>query len=130
MNHWLLLVVLIFGTVSGCGSSVEEASERYVHCRTLDGDRTAIRIFEWEFNAVADAIRSSCPVDRELAVSQIEKQVTQTMPQELRESLESPRESVRRVLLELEVRGEFIRNPEEASPDDRKLKRVAMPNAE
>ena len=123
ISSFLLIAVCCIG----CQPEVTEVTEAYVHCRSLDGDRTAEKIFEWEFVAVSDVIRRVCPPEKAMTIDKIEQQAVKTMAPELKDTLPQPRQSVHRVLLELEVRGEFVRLPQESESAPRTLKRITLP---
>lgn len=104
-----MTVSLMLLLLTGCGTSERKVEENYVHCRSLAGDRTAVKLFEWEFNALSDALLATCNIGDELTAVEIKKRVSAVLKSELRESLQDPGAGIETTLLELEVRGIFAK---------------------
>ena len=95
---------------SGCNSAPPQVLDQFVHCRSLDGERTAIKILEWKFDAVSEELAAVCSPGTAMSFDEITQQTLKQMPAELRESLGEPAECVELTLKELEVRGVFVRS--------------------
>lgn len=109
----LSLICATIVCLAGCGQGTPQVQEEYVHCRSLAGDRTALKVFEWEFNAVSEAINSYCTPEKELTEKQIIAEVSKRLRPELRESLRDVETSIKVTLLELEVRGVYTTTTDE-----------------
>lgn len=105
----LIFVSIIF--VTGCGTSTPQVLDEYVHCRSLAGDRTALKLFAWEFDALSEAINSCCSDGNEYTEAEILAEVSNQLDSKLRESLRDPEKSIKVTLLELEVRGVYEKLP-------------------
>lgn len=109
----LRLIFVSIVSVTGCGTSTPQVLDEYVHCRSLAGDRTALKLFAWEFAALSEAINSCCSEGNEYTEAEIVAEVSKQLDSKLRESLRDPKKSIRITLLELEVRGVYERLPGE-----------------
>ncbi|MCA9049399.1 MAG: hypothetical protein KDA89_11770 [Planctomycetaceae bacterium] len=107
MNTRSAIILCALTLAVGCGTDEPQVVESYIHCRTLSGSRTAVKVFEWEFNAVSEAIKSCCPTDKELTEKEILTETIRQLTPELRDSLSDAEDSIGTVFLELEVRGVF-----------------------
>lgn len=109
MKCSLLQSFAVLLLISGCGQQEPQVIEEYVHCRSLAGDRTAVNLFAWEFNALSEELKSNCPIGEELTAAEIASRVEKQLPEKLRDSLPDPKSSIETTLLELEVRGIFTK---------------------
>jgi hypothetical protein len=124
MKLQIFLTTCLLLSPTGCGTSTPKVEENYVHCRSLVGDRTAVKLLEWEFNALSDALKSTCSVNDEVAAVEIQERVMAAMKPELRDSLQDPESSIETTLLEMEVRGVFARIEKETEKDEIRFRRV------
>lgn len=115
-------VWLIIGVILGC-TETPVVLDEFVRCRTLDGDRTAIPILKWEFDVIARTLED-CPPDRFLSLDHVSSFAVDHMPDSVFASLQQPKESIRMVLLELEVRGLFERETPRVGGDEIRLRRA------
>lgn len=115
MNFYLILSAAVILSVAGCGNNEPAVVDEYVHCRSLAGDRTAVKILAWKFDAISDCISSSCIVGEELTINEIKKRVAIGLAPEIQDSLADTQTSIESTLLELEVRGVFTRLPDSDS---------------
>ena len=124
MKLWLSLTTCLLLLPTGCGTSAPKVEEDYVHCRSLAGERTAVKLLAWEFDALSDALKSTCNVDDELAADEIRERVMAAMKPEMRHSLQDPESSIETTLLEMEVRGIFARIEKKSEKDETRFRRV------
>lgn len=124
MKLQIFLTTCLLLLPTGCGTSAPNVEENYVHCRSLVGDRTAVKLLEWEFDALSDALKSTCSVNDEVAADEIQERVMAAMKPELRDSLQNPKSSIETTLLEMEVRGVFARIEKKSEKDETRFRRV------
>ena len=108
-----LIVMSSLALLAGCNSSPPQVVDQFVHCRTLDGDRTAIKILEWKFDAVSAELATVCEPGKAMSAKEIVRRTLSGLSGELRESLGEAEECIDLTLKELEVRGEFVRVDDE-----------------
>lgn len=109
MTHFrAALLILSVGFFVGCSSEPQVADE-FVRCRSIDGDRTAIPVLAWEFEAVAASLKSGWPTDEDISIDIAYEIARANMEEQAYSSLQKPNETIETVLRELEVRGDFVR---------------------
>ena len=109
MKHFVIACFL-FAVLTGCNTAPPETLDQFVHCRSLDGERTAIKILEWKFEAVRSKLSVICEMGVAIPAQEIMRRTLKTITPELRESLGEAEECVELTLKELEVRGVFERS--------------------
>lgn len=124
MKTCLFAIAALLILHTGCGTLVTEVQDSYVRCRSIAGDRTAIKVPEWEFNAISDLLNSIVRPGEALTTAEIRKRAAAGMSRELRDSLQSPDTSVETTFRELEVRGVFSRSEDGRSQPVNRYRRV------
>lgn len=123
MSVRMLKTICVLLCLSGCGAKEPQVMDEYVHCRSLAGDRTALKMLTWEFDALSGVLKAQCRIGEQLTMNEIETRVSRGLSPELRDSLQDAKTSIENTLLELEVRGMFTRATDGPN-DDIKLQRT------
>ena len=105
MRLTALMLLIILPGIPGCGSTVDPVSDEYVPCRILSGERSAVRVLRWKFDAVARTLPQLPLKQRVFPLQELEKLAAERLPASELDSMPNADDTIRQVLLELEVRG-------------------------
>ena len=108
MKNYLMIMALLL-LLTGCNESPPQVQDEFVRCRSLDGERAALKLLTWKFEAISAELTVACEIGKAMPAREIRTRMLAGLSTELRESLGEAEECIDLALKELEVRGKFVR---------------------